>query len=120
MNQEHDALQSRVRKLESRNRIMTWIGITLFVCFVSVAAKSPKSSDVTQAQKFELRDAAGKLRAELYFSNGSPALQFFDAAGETRSILADDSSRFSRRAAISKQYSVKTVFRLRTDETKCS
>jgi hypothetical protein len=92
MNHEHDSLERRVEKLESRNRLMKYLGLTFFVLFVSVAARSPKQLDaVAQAQKFELRDAKGKLRAELSLLEGSPALRFFDADGEPQSIVADDS-----------------------------
>jgi len=92
MNHEDESLEQRVQKLESQNRLVKYLGLIFLLLFVSVAARSPKQLDaVAQAHKFELRDAEGKLRAELSLLEGSPALRFFDANGETQSIVADDS-----------------------------
>jgi hypothetical protein len=92
MNCEHESLERRVQKLESRNRVTKWLGLAFLVLFVSVGARSQKPHDsVTQTQKFELRDGTGKLRAELSLLEGSPALRFFDANGNVESLLAGDS-----------------------------
>jgi hypothetical protein len=44
--------------------------------------------DVLAASRIELRDASGKLRAELALSaDGGPALFFFDSAGRNRLVM---------------------------------
>lgn len=50
----------------------------------AAAANSP-APNVVSAGQIELRDAGGRLRAELAMSgDGGPALFFFDSAGRTR------------------------------------
>ena len=54
----------------------------------SAIANSPRSQEVLAATRLELRDANGKLRAELAMSaDGGPALFFFDSAGRNRLVI---------------------------------
>jgi hypothetical protein len=92
MDHEFEVLERRIQYLESRNRRMKWLGILFAVLVVTTAAWGQKAQNVvTQAQKFELRDDAGRLRAELAVLEGAPALRFFDAEGNVKGLLADDS-----------------------------
>jgi hypothetical protein len=56
---------------------------------VQTAASAPaNSADVLVAGRIELRDASGKLRAELAMSgDGGPGLFFFDSAGRNRLVM---------------------------------
>jgi len=56
---------------------------------VQTATAAPaRAQDVLAAGRIELRDASGKLRAELAMSaDGGPALFFFDSAGRNRLVL---------------------------------
>jgi len=52
------------------------------------AASSARPQEVVAARRIELREASGKLRAELAISaDGGPALFFFDTAGRNRLVL---------------------------------
>jgi hypothetical protein len=56
---------------------------------VQTASTAPAHpQDVLAASRIELRDASGKLRAELALSaDGGPALFFFDSAGRNRLVM---------------------------------
>jgi hypothetical protein len=52
------------------------------------AAAAARPQEVLAAGRIELRDASGKLRAELAMSaDGGPALFFFDSAGRNRLVV---------------------------------
>jgi hypothetical protein len=89
MSHEFEALESRVRRLESQNRCLKWFGIVFAaLAMTSVAwGQKPGGTAVTQAQKFELRDDKGRLRAELCMLNGDPALRFFGEREDAQSVL---------------------------------
>lgn len=54
----------------------------------AVAAEGMHPQNVVAASRIELRDANGKLRAELAMSaDGGPALFFFDSRGRNRLVL---------------------------------
>src|SRR5882724_4664282 len=92
MDHELEGLERRIQYLESRNRRVKWLGILFAVLVITTGAWGQKAQNLaTQAQKFELRDDAGRLRAELAVLEGEPALRFFDAEGNVKSLLADDS-----------------------------
>jgi hypothetical protein len=92
MDREFEALKRRIQCLESRNRRMKWVGILFGVLLITTATRGQKAQNVvTQAPKFELRDDSGRLRAELAVLEGGTALRFFDAEGNVKSLLADDS-----------------------------
>jgi hypothetical protein len=78
MSQELEVLEQRIRRLESQNRRLKWLGVLVLALALTTAARGQKTGTiVTQAQKFELRDDAGHLRAELAMLNGEPGLRFF-------------------------------------------
>jgi hypothetical protein len=53
-----------------------------------VTAAPARAQEVLTAGRIELRDAGGKLRAELAMSaDGGPALFFFDSAGRNRLVV---------------------------------
>jgi len=79
MDCEFEALEKRIQRLESRNRRMKWLGILFAVFVITTATLGQKTDSTTvQAQRIQLRDDAGRLRAELSMLNGDPALRFFD------------------------------------------
>jgi hypothetical protein len=54
----------------------------------TATAAPARTPDVIAADRIELRDASGKLRAELAMSgDGGPALFFFDSAGRNRLVV---------------------------------
>ena len=88
MGYEFEILEARIKRLESQNRRLKWLGIGLVVLAMASAAWGQTTAkEVTQAQKFELRDDAGHLRAELAMLSGGPALRFFDADGDVEALL---------------------------------
>jgi len=71
---------------------MKWLGILFVVLVITTAAWGQKTGSVVmQAQKFELRDDTGHLRAELSMLNGGPALRFFGEHEDGESLLDGDS-----------------------------
>lgn len=90
MDHEFEALKRRIHCLESRNRRTKWLGILFAVIVVATAARGQKPGDTTvQAQRIQLRDEAGRLRAELSMLNGDPALRFFDKDQNSGGSLLD-------------------------------
>jgi len=88
MSHEFEALENRIRRLESQNRRLKWLGIVFAVLAMTSVAWGQKSGGVvTQAQKFEPRDDKGRLRAELCILNGDPALRFLGEHEDAESIL---------------------------------
>jgi hypothetical protein len=55
---------------------------------VSPAFAASGAQDIVSASRFQLMDAAGKVRAELAMSaDGGPGLFFFDSAGRNRMVM---------------------------------
>lgn len=99
MNQELKDLEQRIRRLESQNRRLKGIGIDLVVFAMSstVWAQVPKNLAI-QAQKFQLRDDAGRLRAELSMLNGSLRFAFSASMSRPRVSLTAIPSPSSKEA----------------------
>jgi hypothetical protein len=92
MNREFEDLEKRIRRLELQNRRLKWLGVVFVALAMTTAAWAQKTdSQVMQAHKFELRDDAGRLRAELAILEGGPTLRFFAASGDVQSLLAENS-----------------------------
>lgn len=88
MSREFEALENRIRRLESQNRCLKWFGIVFVALAMTSVAWGQKSGGaITQAQKFELRDDKGRLRAELSMLNGDPALRFLGEHEDAQSVL---------------------------------
>jgi hypothetical protein len=91
--EEFEIFEKRIRHLESQNRIFKWLAITLVALGLTTTAWSQKiQNTVIQAQKFELRDDKGRLRAELAIleagkKDEGAALRFFDKDGDVESLL---------------------------------
>jgi hypothetical protein len=94
MNYELEALEKRIARLERQNRRLKCLGFILFALATATATwgQRDKSNVVMEAQKFELRDDAGRLRADLLMLNGEPALRFFDKDETTGGSLLDGHS----------------------------
>ncbi len=92
MNHEFEVLEKRIKRLESQDRRLKWLGFVLVALAMATAAWGQKAGSVVmQAQKFELRDDAGRLRAELAILEGAPALRLFAVDGDVQSLLDEDS-----------------------------
>ena len=92
MGNKLEFLEKRIQRLESQNRRLKWIGIVLVALAMTSAVWAQKSGNVVmQAQKFELRDDVGRLRAELSMLNGDPELRFFGEHEDGQSVLDGDS-----------------------------
>jgi hypothetical protein len=94
MSHELELLERRIRRLELQNRRLKWLGV-MFAVFAALAVAKAASAQKTgspalQAQKFELLDDTGRLRAELAILEGGPALRFFDQDGDVECLLAGD------------------------------
>lgn len=103
-----DILGNRLGRLERENRRLKHLGVGLLVGMVAVGllavvavvrlgqAGSEKRAKVVEAEKIVLRDASGKIRAELGLSaDGSPRLDFFDRDEKRRAglFLVPDGAR---------------------------
>ena len=78
-------------------------------------AKQPAVPDVLRAGRFEVVDAAGKVRASLGLgTDGTPLLAVYDAAGKARAgmtVLPDGSPALGLRDAAGKRRAVMMVDR---------
>lgn len=82
---EHEALVERLERLERTNRRYA-SALAMLLCgavAVSVIGANPREI-VSEAERFILRDAAGKVRAEMCATPNGPALSFFDPSGAER------------------------------------
>jgi hypothetical protein len=93
MSHDLEMFDRRIRCLELQNRRLKWLATVLaaFALASTTWAQTAARNTVAQAQKFELRDDAGRLRAELAILNGRPGLRIFDVDGDVQSLLAEDS-----------------------------
>jgi hypothetical protein len=88
---EYNGLLARVGKLEAKQRM--WKRATLFVVAalglafaanVTAQENAPGSglrATTVEAQKFQLRDAQGRLTGLMTIEDGKPILQLYDADG---------------------------------------
>jgi len=90
--QDIRALQSRLDRLETRNRLLAvallaLVGLTGLLLILS-AAGSPAVPDVVRAKSFEVIGASGERRALLSTdADGAPGLYLYDASGNRRALL---------------------------------
>lgn len=91
MTGELEMLEKRIGRIESYNRHLKWLTIALAVLALAATAWGQAAKDtIVKAQKCELRDNAGRMRAELAILNGEPALRFFGSDGDVQSLLTGD------------------------------
>jgi hypothetical protein len=69
------SIEQRLQRLEKQNRYWM-LGTVCLAAFLLLGASRSVSNTTVQAQKFELVDACGKVRAELLMEDGLPALVF--------------------------------------------
>jgi hypothetical protein len=98
-----DSLLRRIERLEGQARRRRWLG-TLGVLLVAagwflvpspenaVHADANRKHRVVEAEKFVLRDAAGRRRAELALDEERPLLALFDAEDRVRCRLLVDAA----------------------------
>jgi hypothetical protein len=88
-----DSLRSRLENLEAQNRLTRrlGIGVLLLVSVVALIAQArPETSNVKtlDANEFQLRDAAGRVRAKLWMVEGKlPTLMMMDDQGHKTAQL---------------------------------
>lgn len=98
MSESLDILTQRLDRLERESRGLKLLGIVglLSIAVVALTGQGPASAGkVIEAEQFILRDASGRVRAELRSSRGGPAgLVLEDSAGRVRAAftLAADST----------------------------
>lgn len=80
-------LEARVARLEGRNRLLT---VALLLVLGGAVAWRPQTRDVVRAQRVEVVDAQGRVRATLEAREAGPVLHLLDASGVARASLADD------------------------------
>jgi hypothetical protein len=91
MYRELEMLEERVMRLECQNRLLKWLSAVLIAMAMVGATGAQTGGNLsTSSQKFELRDGAGHLRAELAILNGGPALRFFGPDGRVESLVTTD------------------------------
>ena len=91
MSLELDSLEKRIRRLERQNRLLGWSWLLLIILGLVTAATAQTARDAAlRAQKIELHDDTGRLRADLSVVNGAATLRFFDADGVVQSLVSGD------------------------------
>src|SRR6266704_2349699 len=89
---EFQMLEKRIARIESQNRRLKWLAVVLAGLTLTSAAWAQTAKDpVVRAQKLELRDEGGRVRAELAILNGEAGLRFFDRNGVGQALLSGDS-----------------------------
>jgi hypothetical protein len=82
-----DALVTRLEYLEKQNRRLKQVGLValiVFGAFVLMGGQEKAKSQVTDGEKFVLRDPNGKDRAWLGMGKNGPGLHFLDENGAER------------------------------------
>jgi hypothetical protein len=90
MSSDFQSLDTRIRRLEAQNRRLKWLGLMVIALALATAAWGQTREAVVSAQKFELRDDAGHLRAELSMVGGQSALRFYSSDGVAQSLVSGD------------------------------
>lgn len=94
---ETEALVSRLERLERDNRYLRWIGSALFLGLAGLIVLGPgalMSRSRLQAERLELKDRQGRVRASLGFDDdGAPSLRFQDEEGRDQiAMIAHEQS----------------------------
>jgi hypothetical protein len=95
---DYEALVNRIGKVERENRRMKRAGLALVILSATlVLMGQSQATKVVEANGFVLKDASGKVRAQLAFG-GQPSkspdearLDFFDVSGNVMASLIADS-----------------------------
>src|SRR5256885_11513269 len=91
MKSEFENLENRIGRLEHHNRLLGWSCFLLIVLGLVAAARGQGAKDpVIRAQKIQLHDDAGRLRADISVLNGASTLRFYDADGIVQSVVSGD------------------------------
>jgi hypothetical protein len=78
----------RLEKLERQNRRFKRAGlVVMLLAGATLLIGQAKSQWKAEAEMFILKDAEGKVRAELGMAVHGPHLAFYDAAGTRRAVL---------------------------------
>ena len=85
---DYQALMGRLEKLETQNLRLKRVGFAILVlggiALLMGQAKPGQIAQLVEAERFVLRDANGKTRADLGFEEGAPSLALFDGQGSRR------------------------------------
>ena len=92
-----DTVTQRLDRLERGNRGIKLAGTLALLALSTLLwiAQAPSKSGVVEAERFILRSADGKARAELGMVKGGPTLSLFNDTGEryvSLSLMADGSA----------------------------
>ena len=92
-------LEERIDRLERANRRIKWWGIAGFVALISVGFLAlvalglasepfvPLNQEVVRARAVHIEDEMGIVRATLAVTPKGPSLKFFNAEGQSRTVL---------------------------------
>ena len=86
-----DAMLQGLDRLERENRRLKRVAVTLLTGIAALAmmGQAVPKSRIVEAEKFILKDANGRRRAELGLQDGSPGLYIYSQAGQLREELKD-------------------------------
>jgi hypothetical protein len=91
MSSDFELLGQRISQLEAQNRRLKWFGLMAGILALATAAWGQAEKDtVLRAQKIDLLDDAGRVRAELSLWNGESSLRFYGRDGAAESLLSGD------------------------------
>jgi hypothetical protein len=85
-------LERRIRTLERRLHLLSGALLLALAVLVFLGASPPPRPEagILRASRFELVDAEGRIRAELYLRDGAPVLSLLDESGHDRLSLNHD------------------------------
>jgi hypothetical protein len=88
---EMQQVKDRLAKVERQNRWLIGVGLALVLScgIVLLTAQKPVARTI-EAQGFVLKDAAGKVRAELHITDSGPELRMYDSQHNTSALLIQD------------------------------
>ena len=87
----HNDLEARIETLEQRARILSAaLLVTMSLALFGAAPSVETDGGSVRATRFELVDAAGRIRGELSMREGAPVFSLLDEAGQDRLSLNHD------------------------------
>lgn len=82
------SLENRLVRLEKRNRVLGWLWLATAVLLLAALTVPQLAREVVRAERYQLTDPSGMVRAELRLDAGAATLELLDESGNVQATLS--------------------------------